>query len=104
MEAAELAAATDLTILPMRTRAKYGDILPPAVVKLPTANSSASVTASALIEPFTPEPRADQLAPSHLAILRPPPSETNQPPTYKSVPDTAIADTSGPFSTRLSKP
>src|SRR5262245_53698265 len=95
MEAVELMTATDFTILPMRARARPGDILPPAVVKPPAANRSVPATAKPPTEPSTPEPSPDQLLPFHLATLRSPNSVANRPPTYKSVPDAASAYTSG---------
>src|ERR1044071_6325799 len=102
MEAVELMSATDRAILPIRARARYGDILPPAVVKLPVANSSAPVTARPWTAPFTPEPSPDKSVPFHLAMLRSPPCVANQPPTYKSVPDAAKAYTWGPSPLYLS--
>src|SRR5439155_683811 len=45
-----------------------------------------------------PEPSADQLLPFHLAIPLAglPPAVAKTPPAYKSLPDTASADTTGP--------
>src|SRR5207249_4921789 len=74
--------------------------LPPAVVNPPPAYTSLPDTASAdtkgpLRPPLIPEPSADQLLPSHLAMsfAALPPAERKSPPAYTSLPDTASADT-----------
>src|SRR5947199_4852854 len=72
----------------------YCDTLPPAVVNPPPAYKSLPTTASADTLLFTPEPRGDQLRPSHLAMLVP--WLTYAPPTYRSLPDTASAYTPPP--------
>src|SRR6266487_7152195 len=63
----------------------------------PLAYTSLPNTANAVTIPITPEPRADQLLPSHLAIRLAimPPALVKAPPTYKSVPEAAIAKTLG---------
>src|SRR6266545_5910652 len=63
----------------------------------PLAYTSLPNTANAVTIPFTPEPRADQLLPSHLAmpLAVMPPAFVKEPPTYKSLPDTASANTLG---------
>src|SRR5439155_842745 len=74
----------------------------PAVVNKPPAYTSLPDTASAYTSvpapkaPPIPEPSADLLLPSHLAMLvaAPPPAVVNPPPAYTSPPDTASARTS----------
>src|SRR6266567_1985753 len=73
----------------------YGDTFPPAVAKSPPAYRSLPDTASALTSQFIPEPSADQLLPSHLAmfVAGPPPAVVKLPPAYRSLPETASACT-----------
>src|SRR6266568_2915852 len=73
----------------------YGDTFPPTVAKLPPAYRSLPDTASASTVLFIPEPRADQLLPSHLAMLLAalPPAVVNCPPAYRLLPATASAAT-----------
>src|SRR5262245_10259618 len=74
--------------------------MPPALLNLPPAKRSVPEIAKA----FTPlhwstgaipDPKADQLLPFHLAtfVAGVPPAEVNQPPAYRSLPDTARANT-----------
>src|SRR5437016_5796822 len=68
--------------------------LPPAVVNAPPAYTSLPDTASASTVQFIPEPSADQLLPSHLAMLLAalPPAVVNPSPAlYTSLPSTANA-------------
>src|SRR5205823_9752504 len=74
--------------------------VPPAVVKKPAAYKSLPDTASentcGKSSPLLiPEPKADQLLPFHLAMLVAalPPAVVKSPPAYRSLPDTASADT-----------
>src|SRR6266511_2362917 len=74
--------------------------LPPAVVNPPPAYTLLPETTSANtpgLKPLAsiPEPSADQLVPSHLAIplAALPPAIVKLPPAYTSLPDTASADT-----------
>jgi hypothetical protein len=75
---------------------------PPAVVKEPPAyrsppDTASACTASAYTQLLIPEPSADQLLPSHLAMFLAglPPAVVKLPPAYTSPPDTASAATSG---------
>src|ERR1039457_1173558 len=72
--------------------------MPPAVVKPPPAQRSLPETASAYTSSFIPEPSADQLFPSHLAMLAAglPPAVEKSPPAYNVLPDIASASTDGP--------
>src|SRR5438034_472562 len=87
---------------------------PPANLKHPPAYRFVRDTASAYTAAYTtvpsmPEPTADQLFPSHLAIIllpgAPPAVGKGYPPTYTSLPNTAIAVISpsipGPSTSRL---
>src|SRR5205809_301140 len=84
----------------MRTRARYGDILPPAFPNQPPAYRSLPDTASADTEPppFIPEPSGLQLLPFHFAIwlADTAPAVVKWPPAYRSPSDTASANTA-PF-------
>src|SRR5260370_24466876 len=62
---------------------------------LPRSYRSLPDTASADTMLFIPVPSADQLLPSHLAMLLAalPPALLNPPPAYRSLPDTASAYT-----------
>src|SRR5690242_14494658 len=74
----------------------------PDMVKLPPAYSLLPDTASAYTPkevpgnpPASPGPKADQLFPSHLAMLVAglPPAAVNAPPAYRLLPDAASAYT-----------
>src|SRR5437762_12398973 len=94
------------------TRAMYAHTLSPASVKLPPAYSSLSDTASALTEGVSsstlpiPDPRADQLPPFHLAIplARRPSAMLKVPAAYRSLPETASANTMGVPTSFLRRP
>src|ERR1035441_2443592 len=66
------------------------------MLKSPPAYRSVPDTTSALTRAFIPEPKADQVLPSHLAIYlaEVPPAMVKSPPAYRSLPDTARALTS----------
>src|SRR5437870_9699630 len=79
----------------------YGENFPPAVVNWPPAYRSLPDTTKAPTmgrkpegSPM-PEPSAVQLLPSHLAmeLAALPPAVLNLPPAYRSLPDTASANT-----------
>src|SRR5262249_35343191 len=97
----ELLEPSALKLLPLHL-ARPLAAMPPAVVNWPPAYRSLPDTASADTksrqprQPLpNPEPNADQLLPFHLAIwfAGMPPAHVNQPPAYRSLPDTASADT-----------
>src|SRR5262245_58666537 len=73
----------------------YADIFPPAVLKSPPTYKSLPDIVSACTLPFTPDPRAAQLLPFHLAIelAGMSPAVVKEPPAYRSLPETASADT-----------
>src|SRR5438094_1003138 len=79
----------------------YADTFPPAILNPPPAYRSLPDTASAYtlaepkLPPPIPEPSADQLLPSHLAmeLATLPPAVVKLPPAYTLLPDTASADT-----------
>src|SRR5436190_1947910 len=75
----------------------YGDSFPPAVVNWPPAYTLLPDTANASTRSFIPEPSADQLLPSHLAmsVAALPPAVVKLPPANTLLPDTASADTEG---------
>ena len=73
----------------------------PAIAKPPPTNNPVAQGLTARTPPSVPEPNADQLLPSHLAMFAAgiPPAVSNTPPAYKSVPRAARAnttDTNGP--------
>src|SRR3990172_5286756 len=65
--------------------------LPPTYTSLPPIAIALTVEKQGVEHPLTPPPNADQLLPSHLAILLAlmPPAVVNLPPTYTLVPLTA---------------
>jgi len=75
--------------------------MPPALMNLPPTKRSVPEIARAFTplhwsSTAIPDPKADQLLPFHLAtfVAAVPPAEVNQPPAYRSLPDTARANTS----------
>src|SRR5207247_695833 len=77
-------------------RAMCAASTPPAVPKRPPAYRSPPEVVSARRTLSSPEPSADQLLPSHLAMCSPTlPSSAveKKPPAYRSLPDTASART-----------